>query len=83
MTVPGDLLVKVGHVVIIQNITATEENGVLKVKNYSDVKVIHSASGIQGAWKTWQVHKGNWTQIHGDTDMADNKGYALRRLITQ
>ena len=39
MAVPGDLLVKVGHVEIIQDITAAEENGELKVKNYSDVKV--------------------------------------------
>ena len=48
MAVPGDLLVKEGHVVIIQDITATEENGELKVKNDNDVDTIHSTRAIVG-----------------------------------
>ena len=63
--VPGDILVKVGHVVIIQNITSEiDDQGNFIVKDTSKVDVIHSTSGIQGAWNTWQIHKGNWTQIH-------------------
>ena len=75
--VPGDIFVVSGsHVVILQNLNYYLNNSV--ITDYKQVDVIHSTSGIEGQWKTYQVHKGNWYQIEaGDT----NKEYQLRRLI--
>lgn len=73
--VPGDILVKETHVVFIQNLNYAEGSNV--ITDYNQVDVIHSTSGIDGNWKTWCVHKGNWFQIEAN---SNNTLYQLRRL---
>lgn len=74
--VPGDILVTDSHVVIIQDLQYEGNNTV--ITDYSQVYVIHSASGEKEAWKTWKVHKSKWNEIESEESIM--KTYQLRRL---
>ncbi|BDC92598.1 hypothetical protein [Treponema bryantii] len=74
--VPGDILDKAGnHVVVINDIKLTDG----KVISFDDVTVIHSASGVEKAWKSWKVHKSSWREIYPTDDNSYTK-YGLYRL---
>lgn len=77
--VPGDILVKPGHVVIIQNInTETNSNGVLVVNSSSDIEVIHSTTGTTVLSNQFKVLKCNWDNVESSYEL-----YQLRRLLNK
>jgi len=77
--VPGDILVTDSHVVIIQDLQYEGDNTV--ITDYSQVYVIHSASGELGAWQTWKVHKSKWSEI--EVYDSEKIKYQLRRLTRE
>ncbi len=78
--VPGDILVVAdSHVVIINDIRLTQENGKVFVKNYADVDVIHSTSGGLNEPYGWNVQTGSWFDL-GTGQKTAKHFYELRRL---
>ena len=75
-TVPGDILVKDGHVVYVQNINYHLNSEL--ITDYSQVEVIHSTSGLKNEDSTWMVNKGTWANIETNVSI-----YQLRRLKEQ
>ena len=71
--VPGDILVKPRHVVIIQNLHYLDDN--MLIIDYSQVDVIHSTKGLKDQAESWMVNKGTWENIQ--KTVTD---YQLRRL---
>lgn len=73
--VPGDILVKPGHVVIIQNLNYPDDN--MLITDYTQVDVIHSVEYLKGESENPQfmVRKGTWENIQNIVN-----DYQIRRL---
>ena len=75
--VPGDILVKDGHVVFLQDLIYNPEKSV--IEDYNQVDIIHSTQGGITQTDQWKVQKGDWTELGATKKLS----YKLRRLIIE